>query len=277
MTVVGTIEYDVSINTAGLQNGQKAIENATAKAAASGEKNLKSIASSSDSSIKTLKSGWNNLSLFANSTFSKIGGTIKVGLVAGFTGGIAAMKNFIDAGSQLQSLRASFISLTGSAENAGKVMSTLYDFGKQTAFTNEQINQTARLFLGAGISADKLMSTMKQVGDVAGATGADLQGIALPLSQAFARGALMTQDWYQILNQGGGVLKDYIIQALGAGHSTQTFADDLSAGAVNTSVLNQALELATKNGGAAFNGAITQANTFNGRMSNMKEAINTVG
>lgn len=213
----------------------------------------------------------------SEAAFSQFKTTALVGFAAAFAGGTALFKNFIDSASELQGLRASFESLTGSAQGAVDVMQALATFGKQTAFSNEQINQTARLFLGAGIEAKDLLKIMGQVGDLAGATGADLQGIALPISQAMAAGKLQTQDWYQILNQGGGVFKKYIIEALGAGHSTKTFADDLSSGAINAQVLTKALGLATDKGGAAFEGAIKQANTFNGRMSNLKESITNVG
>jgi tape measure domain-containing protein len=225
----------------------------------------------------TFASAFSEFGSRSEAAFDKFKATALVGFGIAFAGGIALMKNFISAASELQSLRASFESLTGSAGQAAIVMQSLADFGKKTAFTNAQINQTARLFLGAGVNASDLLKIMGEVGDLAGATGADLQGIALPISQALAAGKLQTQDWYQILNQGGGVFKKYIIASLGAGHSTKTFADDLSSGAINADVLQKALSLATESGAAAFQGAIKQANTFDGRMSNLQESVTNVG
>jgi tape measure domain-containing protein len=238
----------------------------------------KSFSNSFLASAKTtFASAFTEFGARSEAAFAQFKTAALVGFGAAFAGGVALMKNFIDSASELQGLRASFESLTGSAKGAVEVMGALATFGKSTAFSNEQINQTARLFLGAGIEAKDLLKIMGQVGDLAGATGADLQSLALPISQAMAAGKLQTQDWYQILNQGGGVFKKYIIAALGAGHSTKTFADDLSEGAINASVLQKALGLATQEGGAAFQGAIKQANTFNGRMSNLKESITNVG
>lgn len=225
----------------------------------------------------TFASAFSEFGARSEAAFDKFKTTALVGFGLAFAGGIALMKNFINSASDLQGLRASFESLTGSAMEASIVMNSLAEFGKKTAFSNEQINQTARLFLSSGIAAKDLLKIMSQVGDLAGATGADLQGLALPISQAISAGKMLTQDWYQIINQGGGVFKKYIIEALGAGHSTKTFADDLSAGAVTAEVLYKALSLATEAGGAAFEGAIKQAETFNGRMSNLKESITNVG
>ncbi len=233
-----------------------------------------------EKSTKELQSGatkdYAGMSDAAKGMSSKLVGYAKT-LGSALVTGTYGMKTFVDSGSQLQSLRASFESLTGSVNETNKVMSTLYEFGKKTAFSNESIQMTAKTFLASGVAANDLMGIMQNVGDVAGATGADLQGIAMPISQAIAAGKLQTQDWYQILNQGAGGLKEYIVQALGAGHSTQTFADDLSKGAVTADVLKRALDLANDSGNMAFEGAIKQSKTFDGRMSNLQESITNVG
>lgn len=189
---------------------------------------------------------------------------------------VTATGNFIQSASDLQSLRASFESLTGSAESASDVMSQLFSFGRDTAFTNNQIQKTARSFLAAGVSVEDLGTFMKQAGDIAGATGADLEQFTLPLTQAIARGKLQTQDFYQILNSGAGAfrknLEEQVIKR-GLGN----LQDALSDGTVTTEVLNSALQDATREGGFAFQGAIKQAKTYNGRLSNLQEAITDVG
>ena len=213
-------------------------------------------------------------------SFSQAGGFIestlkRVGAVA--VGGSFGLMSFVKSASELQSLRSSFESLTGTVEATNVVMKTLYQYGKETAFDNKSIQATAKMFLANGVAVQDLMGWMRNLGDLAGATGADLQGLALPITQAIGTGKMMTQDWYQIINQGAGGFKKYIIAAMGAGHSIQTFGDDLSKGKVTADVLHKALQMASAEGGMAFQGAIKQSRTFNGRMSNLLETITNVG
>lgn len=213
-------------------------------------------------------------------SFSQAGGFIESTLkrvAAVAVGGSFGLMSFVKSASELQSLRSSFESLTGTVEATNVVMKTLYQYGKETAFDNKSIQATAKMFLANGVAVQDLMGWMRNLGDLAGATGADLQGLALPITQAIGNGKMMTQDWYQIINQGAGGFKKYIIAAMGAGHSIQTFGDDLSKGKVTADVLRKALQMASDEGGMAFQGAIKQSQTFNGRMSNLLETITNVG
>lgn len=213
-------------------------------------------------------------------SFSQAGGFIESTLkrvAAVAVGGSFGLMSFVKSASELQSLRSSFESLAGTVEATNVVMKTLYQYGKETAFDNKSIQATARMFLANGVAVQDLMGWMRNLGDLAGATGADLQGLALPITQAIGNGKMMTQDWYQIINQGAGGFKKYIIAAMGAGHSIQTFGDDLSKGKVTADVLRKALQMASDEGGMAFQGAIKQSRTFNGRMSNLLETITNVG
>lgn len=252
---------------------------------------IRANVSALQSALKTAQASVKNFSsnvgkkLVGNATnlkdsFSQAGGFIESTLkrvAAVAVGGSFGLMSFVKSASELQSLRSSFESLTGTVEATNAVMKTLYQYGKETAFDNKSIQATAKMFLANGVAVQDLMGWMRNLGDLAGATGADLQGLALPITQAIGNGKMMTQDWYQIINQGAGGFKKYIIAAMGAGHSIQTFGDDLSKGKVTADVLRKALKMASDEGGMAFQGAIKQSRTFNGRMSNLLETITNVG
>lgn len=252
---------------------------------------IRANVSALQSALKTAQASVKNFSsnvgkkLVGNATnlkdsFSQAGGFIESTLkrvAAVAVGGSFGLMSFVKSASELQSLRSSFESLTGTVEATNVVMKTLYQYGKETAFDNKSIQATAKMFLANGVAVQDLMGWMRNLGDLAGATGADLQGLALPITQAIGNGKMMTQDWYQIINQGAGGFKKYIIAAMGAGHSIQTFGDDLSKGKVTADVLRKALQMASDEGGMAFQGAIKQSQTFNGRMSNLLETITNVG
>lgn len=261
---VGSIEYDARINTKDFigdaNTVEKTVDTMGANVQKSGSKSFASFSSNASSAFGSVADGLEKLAKVATGLF--IGGAFGVGA-------------FIKQASELQSLRASFESMTGSAESANAVMQQLNKFSFETAFSTLDINKAAQLLLGAGVRVQDLGKYMKQIGDIAGATGADLGMLTLPLSQALARGKLQTQDFYQILNSGAGtfrkVLEEEVVKR-GLGN----LQDAMAEGTVTTEVLAAALEKSNAAGGFAFEGAIKQSKTFQGQMSNLQETIGNV-
>ena len=262
MQMNNTLTLTIRANTAALQTALKTAQ-------ASVKTFTKSIGKNMSNNAADMRDAFNTAGKSIESTIKRVGAVA--------IGGSFGVATFVKSASELQSLRASFQSLTGTIENTNSVMNTLYQYGKETAFDNKSIQASAKMFLANGVAVKDLMGWMRNLGDIAGATGANLQGLALPITQAIGTGKVMTQDWYQIINQGAGGLQKYIIAALGAGHSVKTFKDDLEKGRVTVDVMRRALQLASAEGGMAFQGALKQSQTFSGRMSNLQETITNVG
>lgn len=264
MTTVGQVTYIAEIDTRKLASDAKDVERAVANTGS----NIESVGRKSFSAFAS------NASTAFGNVADAIAGLAKV--AAGlFIGGAFGAGIFIKQAADLQSVKASFESMTGSAEKANSVLQQLNKFSFETAFSSADINKAAQLLLGAGVRVENLGKFMKQIGDIAGATGADLGQLTLPLSQALARGKLQTQDFYQILNSGAGtfrkVLEEEVVKR-GLGN----LQDALANGTITTEVLTAALEESNKKGGFAFEGAIKQSKTFAGQMSNLQETIGIV-
>lgn len=236
---------------------------------------MKSAGKTVDDFSKRNKRSLESIANSANNMAGKVQGAMKL-LGATLIGGSFGLNAFVKEASTLQSVRASFESLTGSAEGARKVMAQLNKFSLETAFSADDINAAARTLLGAGVSVDKLGSRMKWLGDIAGATGANLGQLVLPVSQALAKGKLDTQDFYQILNSGAGKVREVLQNELNK-RGLGDIMTAISKGKVSAEILETALKTAASEGGFAFNGAAKQAQTFDGRMSNLKETISNVG
>ena len=236
---------------------------------------MKSAGKTVDDFSKRNKRSLESIANSANNMAGKVQGAMKL-LGATLVGGSFGLNAFVKEASTLQSVRASFESLTGSAEGARKVMAQLNKFSLETAFSADDINAAARTLLGAGVSVDKLGSRMKWLGDIAGATGANLGQLVLPVSQALAKGKLDTQDFYQILNSGAGKVREVLQNELNK-RGLGDVMTALSKGKVSAEILETALKTAASEGGFAFNGAAKQAQTFDGRMSNLQETISNVG
>lgn len=264
MENVGSVEYDARINTKDFATDASTVENRVNQMGT----NIEKSGSASFASFSTKASGAFGTVADSLAKLAKVA----TGL---FIGGAFGVGAFVKQASELQGLRASFESMTGSADKANSVMQQLNKFSFETAFSTIEINKAAQLLLGAGVEVNTLGKYMKQIGDIAGATGADLGQLTLPLSQALARGKLQTQDFYQILNAGAGsfrkVLEEEVVKR-GLGN----LQDAMAAGTVTTEVLTAALEKSNQQGGFAFEGAIKQSKTFAGQMSNLQETIGNV-
>lgn len=250
-TTIGTIELIAKIDTSGYKSGAKEIE-----------KSNKGIEDSAEKASSGIGSRFSN------------GAKIATAAILAF--GAVAAKTFISSASDIQSLRASFESLTGNVDDTNKVMTSLYELGKKTAFSNKDIQAAGRSYLAAGVSVDKLNDVLSYTADIAGATGADLGQLTLPLTQTIARGKLQTQDFYQILNSGAGALRKPLTDLAGK-KGFGSLADAMEEGAITSDDLLSVMQSVTKEGGFAFKGAIKQSETFNGRMSNLKEAVTNFG
>ena len=253
--VVGQIKYDARIDTSQLaRDGKKA--------------------------DAIVKASGDNIESTADRSFGHFSTVAKAGLAAVSAAVVASTvlwgKHLVDVASEIQGMRASFESMTGSAESANKVMSELNKFSFKTAFSTAEINAAARTLLGAGARVEDLGGYMQWLGDVAGATGADLGRLTLPISQAMARGKLQTQDFYQILDSGAGKLGQVLREKL-AQRGMGDFTKAMEEGKVTSDILFETLKEASNEGGFAFQGAIKQSETFKGRVSNLKETIDNVG
>jgi tape measure domain-containing protein len=264
MEQVGSIEYDARINTSDFS-----------KDASKVERDVDNLASNIE---KSGGRGFRNFSQEASNSFNSVAGGIaalaKVATGLLFGGALGAGV-FIKQASELQSMTASFEAMTGSAEEARKVLSQLNKFSFDTAFSSEAINATARTLLASGLAVNDLGKRMQQIGDIAGATGADLGRLTLPLSQALARGKLQTQDFYQILDSGAGKLGQVLREEL-AKRGIGDFTKAMEEGKVTSEILFDVVEKSAQKGGFAFEGAIKQSRTFNGQMSNLMETISNV-
>lgn len=258
---VGSISYDARIDTKQFMTDATLVEKTASNVAKNGS------------------SSFNNFSKNASSAFGNVADSISsmanIAVGALITGSVG-LASFISQASELQGITASFESMTGSVELARDVLNQLYDFSFKTAFSTSDINNAARSWLGAGLSVDDLGKIMSEVGDIAGATGANLGQLTLPLTQAMARGKLQTQDYYQILNSGAGAFAK-VLQKEVTERGLGNLQDALAAGTISTEVMFSALEKANATGGFAFDGALKQSKTFTGQMSNLMETVGNVG
>jgi tape measure domain-containing protein len=179
---------------------------------------------------------------------------------------------FINA-ADIETQRKSLEVLTGSLSKTNEIIKELQDFGAVTPFkSSELIEQTKRL-KAFGFETNELVDTTKRLADVAGATGADLQGIATAFGQIRAKGKLQQEENLQLLERGVDITTE--LKNI-TGLQEEAFASAMRKGEIGADAVNQALINLTSEGGAFFEGASAQATTLNGKLSTLIDSTESL-
>lgn len=203
-----------------------------------------------------------------DSTFRSIGTAV---------GGYFAIDKILDFGKtlvnvrgEIESFQISFDVLLGNKEKAASFFKELKQFAVETPLMLNDLSKGAQLLLGFGVEADRLMPTLKQIGDISMGDAQRFNSLALAFAQMSATGKLMGQDLLQMVNAGFNPLKTI---SETTGKSVAQLKDEMSKGAISSEMVAQAFADATAEGGK-FNGMLKkQSEGIKGGVSNLMGAI----
>lgn len=181
------------------------------------------------------------------SAFSEMGNSLKnigLGVAQASLGSLAATMSGVatkglNLGSMLEQNKLSFKALTGSAEGSRTVLSSVADFAANNPFQMLDVSNVAREMVAMSVPAQDIAEHLKTVGNVAVASGGDLKGIGHVFSQVAAQGKLMTQDMYQLVNQGVAIMPAL---ARVTGKSMDELRDDMSKGKISFELMTKAMK-----------------------------------
>lgn len=196
-----------------------------------------------------------------------------VGKLAGAFAAIQASKFVFFKTAELETQARSLKVLTGSLGDAQKIIKELQAFGAVTPFTSSELIETAKRLKAFGFETEQIVDVTKRLGDVAGATGADLSGIATAFGQIQAKGRLQGEELLQLQERGvdlaGTLRKEY-------GLTGEEFQKALSKGQISAEAVSFALEKLTEEGGKYADGAIAQSDTLSGKLSTIQDGVDTL-
>jgi len=204
----------------------------------------------------------------ASKSVNKLGKAVR-GIAAGF-GIFQAGKFVIFKTAELERQTKSLEVLTGSLGNARSIIKELQQFGAVTPFTSAELIETAKRLKAFGFETEQIVDVTKRLADVAGATGADLGGIATAFGQIQAKGRLQGEELLQLQERGIG-LQDELVKMYG--FTADEFRKALEGGRISADAVNVALQNITNAGGKYANGAIAQSETLSGKFSTLVDNI----
>lgn len=171
---------------------------------------------------------------------------------------------------QLETQTKSLQVLTGSLNDAKDIIEELQAFGAVTPFTSAELIETAKRLKAFGFETNQIVDVTKRLGDVAGATGADLGGIATAFGQIQAKGRLQGEELLQLQERGVNLQTE--LQKM-YGMTGEEFRKSLEKGKFSAEAVNLALVRLTEQGGKYADGAIAQSDTLAGKFSTIQDGI----
>lgn len=168
--------------------------------------------------------------------------------------------------------------LGGSIEDAKTHIEDLRKFAASTPLTFGDLSQASKLLLSFGADVEKVMPSLKMLGDISMGNSQKFQGLALVFAQVQSAGKLMGQDLLQMINQGFNPLTVISQQT---GKSMAELKELMSEGAISFEMVAEAMRIATSEGGLFHNAMEEAAKTGEGMVStlqdNWTEAVRTFG
>jgi tape measure domain-containing protein len=185
-------------------------------------------------------------------------------------GAIQAVKFAFAKTAELESQTKSLEVLTGSVQKATAIIKELQQLGAVTPFTSTELIDAAKRLNAFGVEGDKVVETTRRLADVAGATGAELQGLVTAYGQVQAKGRLQGEELLQF--QERGIALQAELRKM-YGMTGEEFQKALAKGKISAEAVEVALQRLTDTGGKYANGAIAQSETLQGKFSTLQDGV----
>jgi tape measure domain-containing protein len=190
-------------------------------------------------------------------------GAAVVALGAGFTFAI-------NEASKLQDLETQFISFTGSAEGAAEQVERIAEFSGQTPFKLEELANANRTLLAFGSSTEESFVQLKQLGEVAAATGQNIGDLTQIFGQIQVAGKLTGERFNQLAERSVN-LGPVLAESLGVAETE--IRGLISAGKISSEEVAKAFETMTTGAGQFAGGMERLSKTFSGAKSTLSDNI----
>jgi tape measure domain-containing protein len=211
----------------------------------------------------------------ANKTSSSLRGMFKgISFVAISAGVVSLTKKILDLTIAAEQTEVAFQSLLGSDVSGSRLFNEIIQLAAVTPFTSSRLNEAAKTLLAFGTEGEDVVGILRQIGDVSAATGADIRNLALVFGQIQSTGKLMGQDLNQLINAGFNPLQ---VISEKTGRSMADLKDDMAAGLITFSDVEDAFKDVTSEGGKFFKMMERQSATVGGRLSTLRDNLQQIG
>jgi tape measure domain-containing protein len=188
--------------------------------------------------------------------------------IAGIGGGGQLVRNVIDTGAAFETLRGRLESLLGSTQAADEAFERIKTLAATTPFEVSALTESFAKLTAFGLSpTDDMMRALADTAATLGGGTEVLAGVTTALGQAWAKGKLQGEEILQLTERGVPVW-DALARA--TGKSVEELNKLSSTGALGRDVIRALIDELGRNN---FGASAKLMNTFNGAVSNAKDAL----
>ena len=206
----------------------------------------------------------------------------RIGTAFGVGFGVVGLKSFaseiINVRGEMQLLETSFGVLLGNEAKANAMLSEIKQYAIESPLSLNGVSKAAQLLLGFNVEAEKVMPTLKQLGDISMGDTGRFQSLSLAFAQMSAAGKLMGQDLLQMINAGFNPLQEI---SRNTGKSLNELRKEMESGAISSEMVADAFASATKKGGKFYGMTQKQAEGIRGLQAQLEgglqDAFNEIG
>lgn len=206
----------------------------------------------------------------------------RIGTALGIGFGVVGLKSFaseiINVRGEMQMLSTSFEALLGNKASADAMIGGIKDYVLNSPYSITGLSKASQLLLAFGVDSEKIMPTLKQIGDISMGSSERMQSLSLAFAQMSAAGKLMGQDLLQMINAGFSPLQE---MSKTTGKTINELRKDMENGAISSEMVAQAFASATSEGSRFYNMAQKQASGIKGLQgiltSALSEMYNNIG
>ena len=196
-----------------------------------------------------------------------------IAITALWAGMSASLGLFLREAGKMEQINVAFETMLGSVQMSKKLLADLFEFARVTPFRIPGVLSTTRILLGMGVSSDKMVTTLTDLGNVAAGLSVPLEQIALSYGKVAAAGYLTGYE-LQNLRRAGVPLVREMSKILGVGR--EEIQSMVRKRKISFELFEQAFKNMSAKGGTFHNLMQRQAKTYFGIISNIKDGLQII-
>lgn len=176
----------------------------------------------------------------------------------------------INLAMEFEQTQMSFKTMLGE-ERGSAMVDELQNIAETTVLSGESLFNGAKTMAAFGLETEKIVPTMKMIGDISGGNKQNMDALTLAYAQMSSTGKLTGQDLMQMINAGFNPLNEISKKT---GVSIGVLKEAMSQGAISAQMVEEAFVLATSEGGTFYGMIDKQSQTAAGQLSIVRDQVN---
>ncbi len=171
---------------------------------------------------------------------------------------------------EFQGLALAFETMLGSKQKADKMMSDIVDLAMKTPYTLTEVAGNTKQLMAMGIASEKVMGTMKSLGDVAAGLSVPMSRLAINYGQVATLGRLQGRELRDFAMAGVPLIEEL---AKAYGKTKGEIQEMVSAGRIGFADVEAAFKSMSGEGGKFADMMEKRNSTVTGQISNLQDKI----